>query len=1399
MSLSSNGSSSSESSCHDGDGDFNPEGSQSSSSSTSDDGGGTAVSDSSASNDSGLVLENEEIVMNLGNGLPCSNDAEFTKRMEKNDIGFENEQSVPLCMVCGNPDHKKRRTALSFGVYHDTGGMPHVTCCVCQRKGLILHTSCCQKASKHVDDESVGTMKYRTKCQFVNYKPHDDDNAFRKDKLPTCVAMKCPGRSTDYLVYCKSCLVEECLLCGNKHNSGNCVDGCLPVRCVQCRKWSYGSKTCSQGLDLNGKLCKECSKDGMKVASIATVSDEAATVAATWRDKMIKRGSQSVSNGARICSLFPYCNEAGVAQEVAKLVDTYLGLSVRSNVVGDGVDAGFLHVQKWFDEAFSCYRDEDEVFAFLKGEPQEFHDGFHFVLKKDMKPLFQSTAWLNDVVIDFIVQGLLNLWSMVNCEFPASPSDISFGNSKEAEYVVPSDKTYADLLKYSRDYMFSSSSSTEFGVDKEREKTVADWFWATTFRKHSFSFFCDRTGHIPRKRIVPVNIHGDHWVVVVVTFPCYMHPNGHVNLLNHIGRAGSRYSKEEMMIVCWFAKYYGLFFNKACGIHAAEMDYSINDFKETGSNEKSSRASVIQNSSFCKGTGGSRSSQFVQQTDGHNCGVHVIQDCCEALSNECSTAGLSASQFRVQLCYLMMEIHRLLVVPPVRNMLCVEHYGVQDTNGNSLQVGRVILRDLAGVYHSLFGSYDRFGEQKQSIGQVLHGELSKVDLVKRWLKDSRCCDDKAAKCLEKELCTPDISKDVCIVDLVERLVEKEEQAIKIDAAAVSKNATENNATEKLTDKEASVTGSIHIDIDHVTDEEKLETASNTTVVENVLKKSSVSFHRAGGNRHLVCMTYPCFNFNEDELFYDAHCAKGDEAQDIVSLVRRFFLSRVAGSKTDMVDGSCSKIVQNAMEQFRTYFLIDKCNDEHEVPVGLRMGGDKSSQHPWERVYLIKCAAIVEHNFSMMKPDGESFEDVSIVHWIQTRNVRMENCGYATYLLSCIFRQSMYFPDHEKRVFFVSQPGANAFKIVNERSKVDAKSNHHRFFTDTRGGDNCFTAIYSSPHDKETMELYREIHKGLLFPASISYRKVGALRNSTPESFSSVGSNGQQGVLESNLHENAKIFTLCNNGYSKVKYVKEEIYGWNQLFGWTVVRYQQEIMISSQCVKRIMQNPGKVVNVSNAGSRNSVDSAACSKKLCYTDITVPAAYTQADDGKYCTWLTAALLIRIRSPSQADKMIEIVKKCTEKGKQDVLSWLPFLPFCELRKGYSLYDLLPLYTHYSVRRLNNIPAQEYASYAMNTKEDRLLLCQLEDTCGVKSHCIGISTKDKLIYDCNEKHPLELCHQSLEACVGHGSDFKKICFMVWLKSCRKRKQKLSASTQTHVSNTWKIQKTMCGSNKGH
>lgn len=1275
-----------------------------------------------------------------------------------------------------------------------TEGSPYVSCCVCQRHGEIIHKNCLSNArvGAHEKLSDSGEM-LRKKVRFLNYRVDDDTNHFNGD-MPFSINVKEPARSLEYLVHCKKCFVKKCLLCNTEHNSGNAASGRLPNICVRCLKWSYGSSKCHQDGQIE-KLCNTC-KEGSAGSSIDHVpyNEEAHMYALEILQSKKNKSSDPFNDGSKLCRLMKIESQS-LRKNIAELTTKFLiemnsdsGSSVEKQLELDNR----VCLQQWFEDTFYCYRDDDKIFSFRKnfgakknaGSDEVQNDGLCDLLKKDMRLLFLEKAWLNDGVINFVIHGLLNLCCMVECSFPSDIPTVSFANSHEALRIRPNEGYYEDLC-------------TDVEKAAKHEQSLYEWFWDTSFKKHAFSSFCDRSRHLPEKRIIPVNIGADskkpdeknHWVLIEVTFPCADSPYGNVRLLNHL-RPNGEYNSLEKSYVCWFAKFYGLFFKRVCGVDAGQLDYSKDDFEvdcmeewyrrnSSPSRESNKATKIIPHSSLStKISGESGGFPISQQTDGYSCGIHVIQDCCEAVRRQrnSNTDGTNAAMvlardFRILLCTLMKEIYGLVVVPPVENPLHIDFYLVSlddNVEGSMQSYGkrRNVLKDLAGAYYIIFNSYDGLYEKKDEISAVLDGDTSdKCNLVRKWCEENSSFDSDIKKVFVEKLRAWACSGMNCsILDILyeagkEESIEKREEErryCKVAASSCSKMSVKCESS---------------------------KTSGRTLKVVKVQERNKVPFRRIGSSRRNIgaisSISVPHLSFESDEIFADELLAENDnDRSDIVSLVKSFFLLRlnlkVLKKASPVVSFSKEEVgerIQNAMQQFNTYFLIDRCYDESEVPSGLQGKGLKPND-----IFIIKCAAIVEHKFELETSEldtessdhsDSSYEDISIVHWLQTRNVRMENCGYATYLLSSIYRQTEFFPNEDRRVFFVSQPDERVFSIVNASGSVDKNLNHHRFLTDTKGGENAFTPIYEQ-NDSATRLRHDGVYKALLFPATISYRKIKGLLSSDS---SHIVKKGGQDVLCSDLYKDGKICTVSIGGYAKVKYENEKLMGFHNLFGWTSVRSQQQSLISKKVTMEAKRIPGNVVNNSSPGCRSSMDSAiSCEKLFCRSFIN-PPAYLQTDDGKLCTWLTAALLIRLRSVAVADKMINIALKCNEAGVED-LNWIPFMP-THGSKGFSLYELLNMYTKYDVTKVKNLGSQSYFAFAMNTSLDLLLLCQLEDMCGTKSHCVGISTRYKVIFDCNEKHALLLSYQSLQACVGQGKVFKRICYMVSLKATKSRRRR--------------------------
>lgn len=1248
--------------------------------------------------------------------------------------------------------------------------------------------------------EALSDERQTKKYRFFNYRVDDDKNCFNGGDLPFCVNVKKPARSLEYLVHCKECFVRKCLLCGSEHNSGNAPNGSLPNICVRCMKWSYGSSKCNQDGQTTEKLCNKCMQ-GSSDSSIYHVgfNEEAYKYALDTVLSKKSKSSDSFNDGSKLCRLMKVESQS-LRKNIAELTTKFL-IEMSSDSASSMENQPELDnracLEQWFEETFYCYRDDDKIFSFRKdfgqqegnaGSDDDQSDGLCDLLKKDMRLLFLEKAWLNDNVMNFVIHGLLNLCCMVECSFPLDIPTVSFANSHEALRIRPNEGYYGSLC-----------TDNEKSA-KDQQPSLYEWFWNTSYRKHAFSSFCDRSRHLPEKRIIPVNIgidsekpdRKDHWVSIEVTFPCADSPYGNVQLLNHLSPYGG-YNSLEKSYVYWFAKFYGLFFKRVCGVDAGQLDYSKNDFevecmeewyRRNGSSSKeNNKAMTVPHSSLSRKisveTGGIPISQ---QIDGYSCGIHVIQDCCEAVRRQrnistggTNTATVLARDFRILLCRLMKEIYGLVVVDPVENPLHADFYigSLNDNAEGSMQSYREkrdILKDLAGAYYLLFNGYNGLYEKRKDISAVLDGDTSdKCNLVRNWCDETSLFDNDMKRVFHEKLNAGASSGINC-------------RASDILSEAIKEEITIGKREQESSDCKVVASSCSKMSVKC----ESSKTCGKILKVVRVQEKNKVPFRRVGSSRRnigAICsLAVPYLSFESDEIFADEVLAENPDRNDIASLLKSFFLLRLNPmvSKKGSTGVSLSKErvgerIQNAMQQFNTYFLIDRCYDESEIPSGLQDKGLKPND-----IFIIKCAAIVEHKFELMtsvletesSDDGESsYEDISIVHWLQTRNVRMENCGYATYLLSSIYRQTDFFPNDDRRVFFVSHPDESAFSIVNASGSVDKNVNHHRFLTDTKGGENAFTPIYQQ-NDSATRLRYDGVYSALLFPATISYRKIKGLLDTNPNH---VAKKGGQDVLCSELYKDSKICTVSINGYSKVKYENEKLVGFHNLFGWSIVRSQQESLISKKVVEEAKKCPGNVVNNSSPGCRSSMDSAISCKKLFCRSFINPPAYLQSDNGKLCTWLTAALLIRLRSVPTADEMISIVKRCDEAGVDD-LNWISFMQRSNVSKGFALFDLLAMYTNFEVHKVKNSGGQSYLTFAMNTSLDLLLLCQLEDMCGTKSHCVGISTKHKLIFDCNEKHPLVLSYESLQACVGQGKVFKRICFMVSLRA-RKTKRRRQRS----------------------
>ena len=58
--------------------------------------------------------------------------------------------------------------------------------------------------------------------------------------------------------------------------------------------------------------------------------------------------------------------------------------------------------------------------------------------------------------------------------------------------------------------------------------------------------------------------------------------------------------------------------------------------------------------------------------------------------------------------------------------------------------------------------------------------------------------------------------------------------------------------------------------------------------------------------------------------------------------------------------------------------------------------------------------------------------------------------------------------------------------------------------------------------------------------------------------------------------------------------------------------------------------------------------------------------------------------------------------------------------------------------------------------------LLCLLEDDQGGKTHCVGISMKNIIIYDCMEAMELYLSNDNLSLCCGENTRFVRFNLIV-------------------------------------
>jgi hypothetical protein len=150
--------------------------------------------------------------------------------------------------------------------------------------------------------------------------------------------------------------------------------------------------------------------------------------------------------------------------------------------------------------------------------------------------------------------------------------------------------------------------------------------------------------------------------------------------------------------------------------------------------------------------------------------------------------------------------------------------------------------------------------------------------------------------------------------------------------------------------------------------------------------------------------------------------------------------------------------------------------------------------------------------------------------------------------------------------------------------------------------------------------------------------------------------------------------------------------------------------------------------------------------------IPDEYRN-DKGNHCVWLSAALLVRKKSPSLSETMIE--------GMNRNLNMFEGLTISGHRGQKTLMELLKTFTgvygskyksKQKVVRVLDKGERILPKCLVGSKKDMLIVCSLVSEAGDTGHCVGIDADKRLIWDPSRRYAMDLTLENLDDCCTFG-----------------------------------------------